>query len=149
AQGAAELATVHSEPIAALSDMLILTSDNELADAVAFQTALAVEGEMTWATIGRAHLATLESLGVDTTGLVFNDGSGLSPANRITTNAFTQLLTAAVSSGAGSVFQSMPVSGWSGSLAERFESAEEGDGSVRAKTGTLTGVASLTGSAMT
>jgi D-alanyl-D-alanine carboxypeptidase/D-alanyl-D-alanine-endopeptidase (penicillin-binding protein 4) len=149
AQGAVELARVHSEPIAALADMLILTSDNELADAVAFQTALAVEGEMTWAAVGRAHLATLESLGVDTTGLVFNDGSGLSPANRITTSAFTQLLTAAVSSGAGSVFQSMPVSGWSGSLAERFESAEEGDGSVRAKTGTLTGVASLTGSVMT
>lgn len=151
AEGAAELARVYSEPIAALADMLIMTSDNELADAVGFQTALAVEGEMTWAAIGRAHLATLESLGVDTTGLVFNDGSGLSPANRITTNAFTQLLTAAVSSGAGSVFQSMPVSGWSGSLAERFDDAvaAEGEGSVRAKTGTLTGVSSLTGSVMT
>ena len=56
-----------------------------------------------------------------------------------------QLRTAAASSQASSVFQSMPVAGWSGSLAERFEASSEGEGVVRAKTGTLTGVSSLTG----
>ncbi len=148
-EGAAELATVYSEPMASLVDFLVLTSDNELADAVAFQTALAVEGEMTWGAIGQAHMATLESLGVDTTGLVLNDGSGMSPANRLTATAFAQLMTAAASSQASSVFQSLPVAGWSGSLAERFSTAEEGEGVVRAKTGTLTGVSSLTGSVTT
>lgn len=149
AEESAELATVHSEPMAALLDFLILTSDNELADAVAFQSALASAGEMTWAAIGQTHMATLESLGVDTTGLVLNDGSGMSPDNRITATAFTQLMTSAASSRASSLFQSLPVAGWSGSLADRFEAAEEGEGVVRGKTGTLTGVASLTGSVTT
>lgn len=149
ADGAEELAAVYSEPLASLVDFFILTSDNELADAVAFQTALAVEGEMTWAAIGRAHMATLESLGVDTTGLVLNDGSGMSPADRITANAFTQMLTAAVSTPASSLFEALPVAGWSGSLEDHFATAAEGEGSVRAKTGTLTGVSSLTGTVMT
>ncbi|GAB3648425.1 D-alanyl-D-alanine carboxypeptidase/D-alanyl-D-alanine-endopeptidase [Glycomyces tarimensis] len=149
ADGAAELATVHSEPLTALVDSLILSSDNELADAVGFQTALAVEGEMTWDALGRAHMATLESLGVDTTGLVLNDGSGMSPTNRLTANAFTQLLMGAAASEASMVFESLPVAGYSGSLLQRFGTATEGNGVVRAKTGTLSGVSSLTGSVMT
>ncbi|THV41322.1 D-alanyl-D-alanine carboxypeptidase/D-alanyl-D-alanine endopeptidase [Glycomyces buryatensis] len=150
-EGASELATVHSEPLANLVDSLILTSDNELADAVAFQTALAVEGEMTWAAIGTAHLAMLEELGVDTTGLVLNDGSGMSPSNRLTAGAFTEMLVAAAQAQASTVFESLPVAGYSGSLADRFATAEDGMGAVRGKTGTLPSnrVASLTGSLTT
>lgn len=147
--GAAELAVVHSAPMAALADSFLLTSDNLLADAVALQSALAVEDAMTWAGVSAAHLAALEDLGIDTTGLVFHDGAGLSPLNRITTNAFTQLLLGAADSRAASVFESLPVAGYSGTLDDRFGTAEEGKGVVRAKTGTLTGVSSLTGSLTT
>lgn len=147
--GAAELAVVYSAPLAALVDELILTSDNLLADAVALQTALVVEGEMTWAAMSSVHLATLESLGVDNTGLVFYDGSGLSPTDRMTANAFTQLLLGAAGSGSSAVFGSLPVAGYSGTLDDRFSSAEDGKGVVRAKTGTLTGVSSLTGTLTT
>ncbi|RRR96491.1 D-alanyl-D-alanine carboxypeptidase/D-alanyl-D-alanine endopeptidase [Glycomyces terrestris] len=147
--GAAELAVVYSAPMAALVDSFILTSDNLLADAVALQTALAVEGEMTWAAMSTVHLATLEALGVDTTGLVFHDGSGLSPTNRMTADAFTLMLLGAAGSQSSSVFESLPVAGYSGTLDDRFGSAESGKGVVRAKTGTLTGVSSLTGSLTT
>lgn len=149
ASGAAELAVVYSAPMAALADSFLLTSDNLLADAVALQSALAVEGEMTWAGVSATHLAALEDLGIDTTGLVFHDGSGLSPLNRITTGSFTQLLLGAADSQAASVFESLPVAGYSGTLDDRFGTAEEGKGVVRAKTGTLTGVSSLTGSLTT
>ncbi|MCH7231361.1 D-alanyl-D-alanine carboxypeptidase/D-alanyl-D-alanine-endopeptidase [Glycomyces sp. L485] len=149
AEGAAELAAVHSEPVAALVDALVLSSDNELADAVAFQTALAVEGEMTWDALGRAHMATLESMGVDTTGLVLNDGSGMSSTNRMTANAFTQLLIGAAGSKASLVFEALPVAGYSGSLLDRFGTATDANGVVRGKTGTLSGVSSLTGSLTT
>ncbi|MFC3492293.1 D-alanyl-D-alanine carboxypeptidase/D-alanyl-D-alanine endopeptidase [Glycomyces rhizosphaerae] len=150
--GAAELAVVHSAPMSALADSFILTSDNLLADAVALQTALAVEGEMTWAAMSTVHLATLEGFSADPAGLVFHDGSGLSPDNRMTAKAFTQMLLGAAGSHASSVFESLPVAGYSGTLDDRFGTAEEGEGVVRAKTGTLTqptGVISLTGTLTT
>ncbi|WP_205325796.1 D-alanyl-D-alanine carboxypeptidase/D-alanyl-D-alanine-endopeptidase [Glycomyces sp. YM15] len=152
AEGAAELAVVHSAPLSALVDSFILTSDNLLSDAVALQTALAVEGEMTWAAMSTVHTSTLEGLGVDTAGLVFNDGSGLSPTDRMTAKAFTRMLLGAAGSQASSVFESLPVAGYSGTLDDRFGTAEEGEGVVRAKTGTLTqptGVISLTGTLTT
>ncbi|WP_112136657.1 D-alanyl-D-alanine carboxypeptidase/D-alanyl-D-alanine endopeptidase [Glycomyces dulcitolivorans] len=147
--GAAELAVVYSAPLAALVDSFILTSDNLLADAVALQTALVVDGAMTWASLSTVHLATLEGLGVDNTGLVFYDGSGLSPSNRMTANAFTQLLLGAATSQSATVFESLPVAGYSGTLDDRFGTAEDGKGVVRAKTGTLSGVSSLTGTLTT
>jgi serine-type D-Ala-D-Ala carboxypeptidase/endopeptidase (penicillin-binding protein 4) len=151
-EGAAELAVVHSAPLSALVDAFILTSDNLLADAVALQTGLVVEGEMTWAAMSTVHASTLADLGVDTTGLVFHDGSGLSPDDRMTAKAFTQMLLGAAGSKASSVFESLPVAGYSGTLGDRFGTAEEGQGVVRAKTGTLTeptGVISLTGTLTT
>jgi serine-type D-Ala-D-Ala carboxypeptidase/endopeptidase (penicillin-binding protein 4) len=152
AEGAAELAVVHSAPMSALVDSFILTSDNLLSDAVALQTALVVEGEMTWAAMSAAHTSTLEGLGVDMAGLVFHDGSGLSPDDRMTAQAFTQMLLGAAGSQASSVFESLPVAGYSGTLEDRFGTAEEGEGVVRGKTGTLTqptGVTSLTGTLTT
>ncbi|SDK54173.1 D-alanyl-D-alanine carboxypeptidase / D-alanyl-D-alanine-endopeptidase (penicillin-binding protein 4) [Glycomyces sambucus] len=147
--GAAELGVVYSAPVAALVDSFVLTSDNLLTDAVALQTALRVEGAMTWAAMATVHLATLEGLGVDNTGLVFHDGSGLSPTDRMTAQAFTQLLVAAAGSASSALFQSLPVAGYSGTLTDRFEDADDAWGTVRAKTGTLTGVSSLTGTLTT
>ncbi|MDN3240547.1 D-alanyl-D-alanine carboxypeptidase/D-alanyl-D-alanine endopeptidase [Glycomyces tritici] len=146
---AAELGVVYSAPMAALVDSFILTSDNLLADAIALQTASAVENAMTWAAVSTVHLATLENLGADTTGLVFYDGAGLSPSNRMTATAFTQLLLGAASSGSATVFESLPVAGYSGTLDDRFGTAPDGKGVVRAKTGTLSGVSSLTGTLTT
>ncbi|GAB3228969.1 hypothetical protein GCM10027447_21870 [Glycomyces halotolerans] len=147
--GAAELATVYSQPVAGLVDSFVLSSDNGLSDAVALHTALAVEGEMTWDAIDRMHRAMLEEFGIDTSALVFEDGSGLSERNRMTAEAFALMLLGAAESSASTVFESMPVAGYSGTLGDRFDSAEEGDGVVRAKTGTLSGVSSLTGSLTT
>ncbi|THV28072.1 D-alanyl-D-alanine carboxypeptidase/D-alanyl-D-alanine-endopeptidase [Glycomyces paridis] len=150
-EGAEALATVYSAPVAALADSFLLTSDNLLADAVSLQTGLVVEGTMTWAAMSTAHLSTLEELGVDTTGLVFNDGSGLSLTDRMTANAFTGLLLGSFDAEASSVFESLPVAGYSGTLRGRFKSTDDGDGMVRAKTGTLNDVKviSLTGTLTT
>ena len=64
--------------------------------------------------------------------VVAHDGSGLSYADRITTNGMTQLLSAATSSAWGSAFRStLPTSG-QGTLAGRLAGVR-----VKAKTGTL------------
>ncbi|WP_100448692.1 D-alanyl-D-alanine carboxypeptidase/D-alanyl-D-alanine endopeptidase [Glycomyces xiaoerkulensis] len=148
-EDAGVLGSVHSQPVAGLVDSFVLTSDNGLADAVAFQTALAVEGEMTWDAIDRAHRALLEGFGADTADLVLEDGSGLSERNRMTAEAFSLMLLGAADTLASTVFESMPVAGYSGTLDDRFDGAEDGWGLVRAKTGTLSGVSSLTGSLTT
>jgi D-alanyl-D-alanine carboxypeptidase/D-alanyl-D-alanine-endopeptidase (penicillin-binding protein 4) len=148
--GAAEVAVVHSAPIARLADEFVMRSDNTLTDAVGLRVGLAVHGEMTWKAATDALVATLEDLGVDTTGVTLSDTSGLSKDNRMTAHAFTQMLAAAATDDeAGAVFATLPIAGHNGTLRDRFFTATDGYGIVRAKTGALSGVSSLTGSVVT
>ena len=148
-EGAEELGVVYSQPVAGLIDAFVLSSDNVLSDAMALYTARTVTGEMTWDAIDTVHREMLAGFGASTEDLVFEDGSGLSEDDRMTVEAFSALLLGAADSGAGTVFEAMPVAGYSGTLAERFRQTDDGDGVVRAKTGTLSGVSSLTGSLTT
>lgn len=77
--------------------------------------------------------------GIDTTGVHLVDASGLSTSNRIP----AAVLAAAVAA-EPELLPGLPVAGGTGTLADRFEGLG-GAGWVRAKTGTLTGVVSLTG----
>jgi serine-type D-Ala-D-Ala carboxypeptidase/endopeptidase (penicillin-binding protein 4) len=113
--------------------------------------------------ISRDHPATFEGgtaavaevlaeLGVPTDGLALLDGSGLSRGSRIAPETLGALLALAAGDGADArlrpLVTGLPVAGFSGTLAERFDTAaagRAGAGVVRAKTGTLTGVSSLAG----
>lgn len=148
-EGAETLGTVYSQPVAGLVDSFVLSSDNGLSDAVALYTAYAVTGEMNWEAIDTVHRDMMAGFGADTDGLVFADGSGLSEDDRVTAEAFSALLLGAADSPASTVFESLPVAGYSGTLGDRFRDTDDGDGVVRAKTGTLSGVSSLTGSLTT
>ena len=87
-----------------------------------------------------------EAQGIDTTGLVLNDGSGLSRKNRISPVTLAQAIAKAGSnSRTSSLVADLPVAHFSGTLARRFRLAEPGWGIARAKTGTLSGVHSLAG----
>ncbi|GAB3993488.1 hypothetical protein GCM10029992_05240 [Glycomyces albus] len=147
--GAETLGTVYSQPVAGLVDSFVLSSDNGLSDAIALYTAYVVTGEMSWDAIDTVHRGMLADFGADTDALAFEDGSGLSEDDRMTAEAFSALLLGAADSPASTVFESLPVAGYSGTLDERFRDTDDGDGVVRAKTGTLSGVSSLTGSLTT
>ncbi len=91
-------------------------------------------------------LQVLKQADVDTAGLRLRDGSGLSRDNRISPTTLAQTLMAAVAGSAHrSLVSDLPVSGFTGTLSNRFTGSKGAYGLVRAKTGTLTGVHSLAG----
>jgi D-alanyl-D-alanine carboxypeptidase/D-alanyl-D-alanine-endopeptidase (penicillin-binding protein 4) len=88
---------------------------------------------------------TLTELGIEPTSYILVDGSGLSRKNLISPEALVQLLQVMDKSSQAKVFRaSLPVAGVSGSLKNRFQNTSA-EGIVQAKTGTMTGVVSLSG----
>ncbi|HEX5595325.1 MAG TPA: D-alanyl-D-alanine carboxypeptidase/D-alanyl-D-alanine-endopeptidase [Micromonosporaceae bacterium] len=148
-----ELGRVQSPPVIRLVDIMLSDSDNTVAEALARQVALARNQPASFAGAAEAMEGILAEVGLDVTQLEFADGSGLSRQNRISPAFLTDLL---IRAGNGSrpelsgLFSGLPVAAWSGSLANRYTGSEasasaSGMGVVRAKTGTLTEVYSLSG----
>ncbi|QSJ20986.1 D-alanyl-D-alanine carboxypeptidase/D-alanyl-D-alanine-endopeptidase [Nostoc sp. UHCC 0702] len=143
-----ELAAVES-PL--LSELLMETNQNSnnlyaeaLLRALAFKQPR-VQNKST-ADLGLEVLkASLTQLGVDSANYVLVDGSGLSRRDLATPEAFVQTLRGIAKTPAASVYRaSLPVAGKSGTLTNRFRGTPA-EGIVQAKTGTLTGVVSLSG----
>ena len=147
---AAEIARVTSPPLAQIVEHTLQTSDNEAAEVLARQVAIATGAPATFVDGAGAVLDTVTGLGVPTTGAATYDGSGLSRDNRLAPETLTGLLEVAGAPDEPQlrpVLTGLPVAGFNGSLSQRFTgSADEGGrGRVRAKTGTLTGVSGLAG----
>ncbi|HQR81180.1 MAG TPA: D-alanyl-D-alanine carboxypeptidase, partial [Actinomycetota bacterium] len=126
------------------------TSDNTEAEILAHHVGLAVADDPTFTGGARATLQVLADLGVDTKGIVLNDGSGLSRANRISPQNLLDVFAAAIETDPGRlwpVYTGLPVAGFDGSLTSRFAApaAYAGRGAVTGKTGTLTGTSTLAG----
>ena len=86
-----------------------------------------------------------EMRGVDTGGMALHDGSGLSPSNRITARMLGQMLEqAAGEHGFPALYNSLPVAGFSGSLAGFFHNRPS-EGILRAKSGFLGNVRAYAG----
>jgi D-alanyl-D-alanine carboxypeptidase/D-alanyl-D-alanine-endopeptidase (penicillin-binding protein 4) len=153
AAGDDELAAVRSAPLREIVQHILELSDNEGAEILLRQVAVA-EGEPASFEGGvRAVNRVLGRLGVDTTGETHLDGSGLSRRNRVHASTLMSVLELAASPahpGLRAVVADLPVAGFTGSLAYRFLTGDRaGLGLVRAKTGTLTGVHGLAGVATT
>jgi len=97
-----------------------------------------------WESGAVAVRQALEALGLPVEGLVWVDGSGLSYENRVTPRLLVAALsTARDSFDFGPEFEAaLPIAAADGTLQER---AEDAGGRVRAKTGLLTRVTSLSG----
>lgn len=88
---------------------------------------------------------SLTQLGVDPSGYVMVDGSGLSRHNLVSPEAIAQTLIAMARSPESSFYRaSLPVAGISGTLKNRFRNTPA-QGIVQAKTGTVSGVVALSG----
>ncbi|MGW2015423.1 D-alanyl-D-alanine carboxypeptidase/D-alanyl-D-alanine endopeptidase [Streptomyces sp. NPDC001927] len=148
------LARTESAPLSALVERTLTNSDNDLAEALARQTALARKQPASFTGAGKAVQAELAALGLPTAGARFADGSGLSRDDRLSAALLTGLLTRAADPARPAlrpVLTGLPVGGFSGTLKGRFDTgtALGGAGLVRAKTGTLTGVNTLAGTVVT
>ncbi|MFD6971260.1 D-alanyl-D-alanine carboxypeptidase/D-alanyl-D-alanine-endopeptidase [Streptomyces sp. NPDC059979] len=148
AAGAQPLAVTLSTPVAGLVERMLTNSDNDIAEALARQTALASGQPASFEGAEKAVTAKLAGLGVDVTGSRFADGSGLNRADKISAGLLTGLLTKAADPQRPElrpVLTGLPVAGFTGTLRARNSGSSPAAGLVRAKTGTLTGVNSLSG----
>jgi len=145
--GGRTIARVRSAPLSQIVQHIVEVSDNEGAEVVARQVAVATGRPASFAGATKAVRAVLRQVGVSTAGNRIYDGSGLSRDDRLRPETLLAVLHAAATHGRlRATVVDLPVAGFSGSLAARFDTGDPaGLGRVRAKTGTLTGVSGLAG----
>lgn len=144
-----QLAAVRSPTVSTLVEHLMTASDNDMAEAMIRHVAIRRGRPPTFAGGALAVQEVLGGLGIGS-GVLINDGSGLSTRNRITPRALADIAALAASPGnpeLRAAITGMPVAGFSGTLARRYAGPATlaGAGAVRAKTGTLAGVSTLAG----
>ncbi len=146
---ATALASVESAPMAQLVQHVLEVSDNEGAEVLLRQAALAAGRPGSFQAGVAVVRQQLGELGIDLTGVTMYDGSGLSRQDRLPVRVLADVLQVAAAADhpeLRTVISALPVAGFTGSLADRFvEDAPDGLGLVRAKTGTLSGVRALAG----
>lgn len=149
ADGAKVVAQVRSAPLATRVNDMMRYSDNVLAEALSIELSLSTGGPGTLAGGADAVRKTLADKGFDTSGVTLHDTSGLSYANRVPARVLNDMMSGIAGSRYPQLrvlLDGLPVAAGTGTLAERFDPRKtSGAGWVRAKTGTLTGVSSLTG----
>ncbi|MEW1646313.1 D-alanyl-D-alanine carboxypeptidase/D-alanyl-D-alanine-endopeptidase [Streptomyces sp. NPDC091219] len=145
---AATLATVTSPPLSDIVERMLTNSDNDIAEALARQTALATGKRADFDGGAAAIAAQLTKLHLPLKGTAFNDGSGLNRDDRLTADLLTALLVKAGDPAHPElrpVLTGLPIAAFTGTLTSRYTDATGAAGVVRAKTGTLTGVNTLAG----
>jgi D-alanyl-D-alanine carboxypeptidase/D-alanyl-D-alanine-endopeptidase (penicillin-binding protein 4) len=148
--GATQLAAVDSAPLSALVARMLTNSDNDIAETLARQVAVAAHRPASFTGGAAAITATLRALKVPLAGARFHDGSGLNHADRLSAAQLAGLLALAGRSDRPElrpILTGLPIAAFIGSLKHRYSSGPtaSGAGLIRAKTGTLTGVNSLAG----
>ncbi|MDT0568966.1 D-alanyl-D-alanine carboxypeptidase/D-alanyl-D-alanine-endopeptidase [Streptomyces sp. DSM 3412] len=147
-KNAKELAAVSSPPLSTLVERMLTHSDNDIAEALARQVALATGEQPSFEGGAAAIKKELKKLEVPLRGVEFADGSGLSRGNALTPALLTALLAESASPAHPElrpVLTGLPVAGFTGTLRGRYPSDATGTGIVRAKTGTLSNVNTLAG----
>lgn len=142
------LATDKSKPIAQLLADTLKPSDNLYADSLFLHTAAVLHGApVNWPEAQPVVKAFLqEQTGIDLSSAVMIDGSGLSRQDRLTPRQAVELLQFLYHKFplTYEYIAALPISGRDGTLQKRLKKPTQRD-FVRAKTGTMAGVNSLSG----
>ncbi|MDX2229193.1 MAG: D-alanyl-D-alanine carboxypeptidase/D-alanyl-D-alanine-endopeptidase [Leptolyngbyaceae cyanobacterium bins.349] len=145
--GEVELASLESPTLPTLLNETNQESNNIYAEALLKTVGKAQNPNNTDATLAgvAAVKAILAPLGVDPNQYSMVDGSGLADNNRATPESLVQALQAMANSSNATIYRtSLPVAGVSGTLKSRFRNTAA-QNRVQAKTGTISGVVSLSG----
>lgn len=151
ADGAARtLAQVTSATVAEQVAYMLQASDNYVAETMGRLTALAMKKDGSFVGAVDAVEETVAALGVKTDGLVMGDSCGLAVNDRVSAEQLTQAVNIMLTSPGQDVRKGLlglPIAGLSGTLGDRYvdRTTVGGAGLVRAKTGTLNAVLSLSG----
>lgn len=139
---AVTVAQIESPPMSEVVGEMLRDSDNLTAELLTKELGVRFGGAGTTAAGVGVVKAAASAMGVPVGGLPSADGSGLDRGDRLTCSILQDLLTR--SGDTGTLAQGMSVAGQSGTLTRRFTNTPAA-GKVRAKTGSLEGVAGLAG----
>jgi serine-type D-Ala-D-Ala carboxypeptidase/endopeptidase (penicillin-binding protein 4) len=143
-----EIAKIESQPLSVIAGHALKPSQNLYTELIlrALGQATITDARLSSEEAGIETVkAFLKSAGVDARETIFTDGSGLSRRDLVTVNATLQLLTYMSRHRYATVFrEALPIAGVDGTLKNRMKGTPAA-GNVRAKTGTLAGVTSLSG----
>lgn len=146
-QGGEKITEVKSAPLREVIKHMLLVSDNYIAEAMGRLVAL--DRQLPPEQAGAAVAAVAQEHGANDVTLF--DTSGLASKNQVSPAALTTVLSSAATSDKPELRElvySLPVAGYNGTLMNRL-GASTTLGLVRAKTGSLNGVATLSGMTMT
>ena len=142
-----KITEVSSPPLQKMIRFALLYRDNVLSQRIAM-LATGLNGyPMNKTGLNEMINAKIGAIGVDTTGMKLVDGSGLGGENRVSAKTVSQLLLKIKTEPQLKViYDSLPISGESGTLIGRYHStAPQAVGLVRAKTGSTRHTVSLAG----
>jgi D-alanyl-D-alanine carboxypeptidase len=143
--GGEPIVSWHSPPIVVGSVELNSSSNNEFADILVRHVGWAMNGTSSHEAGTAEVVDFLGSIGSDTANVQLYDGSGLSHSNRVSARNLIDLLAFTTGEPWGALWErTLSISGVRGTLANRMTGPGV-RGRVFAKTGTLTGVITLSG----
>ncbi|QMU67440.1 D-alanyl-D-alanine carboxypeptidase/D-alanyl-D-alanine-endopeptidase [Streptacidiphilus sp. P02-A3a] len=147
---ATPLAQVRSQPLSEIVERMLTNSDNDIAEALGHQIAVAAGRPATFTGGATAVLDTLRGLGIRLDGTRLYDSSGLDSQDALPADVLTQLLALDASPAHPElrpIVLGLPVAGFTGTLDPDVEgfTSSVGLGVVRAKTGSLSTVNTLAG----
>lgn len=148
--GAHTLGEVRSATVGEQVGYLLQNSDNYVAEVMGRLVSIAKHQDGSTTAAIAAVKSTVASMGVNTSGLVLTDCSGLAEGNLVSAQQLTQavlLMASDPDENLRAGLLGLPIAGLSGTLEARYRDAATlaGAGVVRAKTGTLNEVLSLSG----
>jgi D-alanyl-D-alanine carboxypeptidase/D-alanyl-D-alanine-endopeptidase (penicillin-binding protein 4) len=143
--GATLVASERSPLVGRLVKIMDRRSDNYFAEVLNKGVAVAVGATGTMAHGRHEARRYLTSIGVGLRGARLYDGSGLSPADRLSPRQLVRLLRRVLGQPYADTFRhSLPVAGVNGTLADRMRTGPA-HGNAQAKTGTLDDASNLSG----
>lgn len=143
------IASVRSVTVAQMVQWMLQESNNVIAETLARHVAIATGKPATFS--GAAHAVMAVDAGLGVRGIHLHDGSGLSPDDTIAPRALVKLIELAAGSAhpqLRAVITAFPVAGFAGTLGPGSTFGPFGHvalGTVRAKTGNISGVATMAG----
>lgn len=139
------VARIQSAPLWQRLETMMEDSDNVMAEAIGREIALKRGTGNDVPAAVTATKDTLQEAGFDLTGLDMKDNSGLTETNYNTPRLLQDILHRATTDAKlRPLLDTLPIASGTGTLANRYHDSA-GQGWVRAKTGTLTGVSALAG----